>query len=164
MIYRIRHTTKFSYSQPIHESVMELRMRPRTDDQQRCLEFELRLSPDATARAYVDFLGNSVHHFDIPSMHDKLTIDAHSLVERLPPQPCSSEQPQNEWDQLDALVKGSHNWDWIHPSQVAQPTDRLRSFAEELGITRRDDPLTVLRDLNSRLFHAIKYEPGTTRV
>src|SRR5262249_43004149 len=104
MIYRIRHQTKFRYSQPICESVMELRMHPRTDSGQRCLEFQVSISPDAVVHSYTDFLGNIVHHFDIPSMHRELAIETRSLVERSSAGSSMKTAPAVSWDSLDALA------------------------------------------------------------
>ena len=35
--YSIRHLTRFRYSSPISESIMEARMNPRSDTHQHCL-------------------------------------------------------------------------------------------------------------------------------
>ena len=71
----IRHTSRFTYSAPISESMMEVRMQPRSDGRQRCLRFELTTQPRARVFAYQDSLGNVVHHFDIPSRHSRLWVD-----------------------------------------------------------------------------------------
>ena len=42
MYYSIRHLTKFLYKTPVSESIMETRMHPRSDAQQRCLTFLYR--------------------------------------------------------------------------------------------------------------------------
>ncbi len=41
MYYSIRHLTKFLYSNSVSESMMETRMHPRSDQNQRCLTFHL---------------------------------------------------------------------------------------------------------------------------
>ena len=43
--YSIRHLTRFRYSDPISESIMETRMHPRSDSHQHCLAFSLSVSP-----------------------------------------------------------------------------------------------------------------------
>ena len=43
--YSVRHVTRFHYSDPIRESVMELRMQPRDDGLQRLHSFELAIQP-----------------------------------------------------------------------------------------------------------------------
>src|SRR5258708_32697562 len=49
MHYSIHHLTKFRYSAPITESVMELRMQPCSDGAQRCLQFDLFAAPHCRA-------------------------------------------------------------------------------------------------------------------
>ena len=39
MRYTVRHVTRFAYESPVAESVMEVRMQPRSDGRQRCLHF-----------------------------------------------------------------------------------------------------------------------------
>src|SRR5580693_7417846 len=81
MYYSIRHLTKFLYKTPVSESIMETRMHPRSDAQQRCLTFHLSVSPRCRIFNFRDHLGNHVHHFDIPVQHEQLVIVAESLVE-----------------------------------------------------------------------------------
>ena len=64
--YLIRHLTKFLYANQVSESLMEARMHPRSDNNQRCLSFSLSVSPRCRVFSYRDHLGNNVHHFDIP--------------------------------------------------------------------------------------------------
>jgi len=45
MFYSIQHLTKFHYTSPVSESVMEARMHPRSEGNQRCLTFHLAVSP-----------------------------------------------------------------------------------------------------------------------
>ena len=83
--YAIRHLTRFTYASPVSESVMELRMRPASDATQRCLQFEVDLQPRARVFAYRDFLGNWVHHFDLPRRHTRLAVTARAQVQLDPP-------------------------------------------------------------------------------
>ena len=66
MAYSVRHITNFRYKPAVRESVMEVRMQPRTDFRQRCLSFSLSIEPRANTMVYRDFYGNAVHNFDIP--------------------------------------------------------------------------------------------------
>lgn len=160
----INHVTKFRYSAPITESIMELRMQPLSDGPQRCLKFDLNLKPSARVTSYRDHLGNAVHHFDIPGRHTQLVINATSIIESLtrpePPESLGTEA----WGELDALVDSGDYWDMLMPSQFARPTDLLLDFARELNLSRRDDPLTVLRELNAAIYKAFDYVPQSTTV
>ena len=54
MAYAIRHITTFNYKPSVGESVMEVRMQPRTDLRQRCLTFALEVEPRANVMSYRD--------------------------------------------------------------------------------------------------------------
>lgn len=164
MFYSIRHVTRFRYSDAISESVMEVRMQPRTEGPQRCLHFELTITPRARVMSYRDDQGNTVHHFNIPGQHHRLVITAQALVEmnEIPALPNALDG--DAWDRLDALVNENDYWDWLMPSTFARPTALLRTLADELGVTRRADPLTLLREINTGLFDAFTYKPQSTDV
>ncbi len=88
MYYSIRHVTKFRYSDPVSESLMEARMQPRSEGSQRCLSFQLMVQPKARVQFYRDYLGNTVHHFDVPGRHRQLSIVADALVDVQPARRC----------------------------------------------------------------------------
>ncbi len=50
------------------------------------------------------------------------------------------------------------------PSHFARPTPLLRELAHELAIGRRDDPLSLLREITAKIHHTFTYAPRSTRV
>ena len=164
MYYTIRHTTRFRYSAPINESNMEVRIQPRSEGNQYCLDFQLHTSPRAHIMNYRGEFGNRVHHFDIPNSHNQLTITAQALVDVTAPSPLPEALTPQAWDELDALTGSDDYWDTLMPSRFANPSELLYELAHELDVRRRDDPLTVLRDLNSAIYRTFEYSPKTTRV
>ena len=52
MKLEIVHSTRYKYSGPIAETVMEVRLRPMDGNGQRCLEFDLDVAP-ASKRARI---------------------------------------------------------------------------------------------------------------
>ena len=81
MRLEIVHSTRYRYSGPIAETVMEVRLRPMDGNGQRCLEFGLELSHGIEARSYVDGFGNHVHYFNLVKPHSGLTVVSRSNVE-----------------------------------------------------------------------------------
>lgn len=164
MYYSIRHLTKFLYSNPISESMMETRMHPCSDQNQRCLTFHLSVSPRCRVFSYRDHLANHIHHFDIPGQHPQLVIVAESLVEVQAPIQIPSFLAPDAWAELDSLVEQGDYWEMLLPSQFATPTESLEELAAKLDVRRRDDPLMVLHQLNQQIYEYFDYKPKSTKV
>src|SRR5437868_13050845 len=81
MLLKLTHQTDLSYSDLISESVMELRMAPRQEEDQHRLAFTLAIGPPTAAFSYFDWLGNTVHWFTVNSFHKDIRIIATSVVE-----------------------------------------------------------------------------------
>lgn len=163
MIYTVRHVTKFRYKPGVRESVMEIRMQPRSEGNQRCLSFDLTVKPNAAVMQYRDFLGNVVHHFDIAGTHAELTVKAQSLVEVLPIQDPDIAHAAT-WHDLDALVSSGDYYEMLLPSTFARPTELLDVLANELELERRGTPLRMLFDISEGIHEKFSYVPNTTNV
>jgi len=163
LIYSVRHVTKFRYTPAVRESMMEVRMQPRTEGNQRCLSFDLNVKPSAVMMQYRDFLGNSVHHFDIAGNHSELIIKTSSTVEVLPvPEPSISHA--GSWSELDALVSAGDYWEMLLPSTFARPTPLLEELAREMELERRGTPLRMLFDISEGIHEIFSYVPNSTSV
>lgn len=163
MIYSVRHTTTFRYEPAVRESVMEVRLQPRSDGEQRCLSFNLAVDPAANVMQYRDFMGNTVHHFDIAGKHTVVKVTAQSAVEVqnvAPPRAADS----GDWADLDALVAGNDYWEMLLPSHFAQSSASLEQLAGELGCERRGNPLALLTELNEAIYKLFAYVPNSTKV
>ena len=121
MFYSIRHLTKFLYSKPVSESMMETRMHPRSDANQRCLTFHLSVSPRCRVFSYRDHLANHVHHFDIPGQHPQLVIVAESLVEVQPALEIPSFLAPEAWKDLDQITSQGDYYEFLAPASSAPP-------------------------------------------
>jgi transglutaminase-like putative cysteine protease len=163
MIYSIRHTTTFRYEPAVRESVMEVRLQPRSESNQRCLTFSLDVNPPANITQYSDFAGNTVHHFDIAGSHKEVKVTAQSTVQvQAVPAPRPSEA--GDWADLDALTSGDDYWEMMLPSQFAHSTETLQQLAKELKCERRGGPLELLTALNEGIYRSFNYVPNSTKV
>lgn len=164
MYYTIRHVTRFRYNVPITESIMEVRIQPRSEGTQRCLDFRLSTSPRAQILNYRGENGNRVHHFDVPNRHNHLTITAEAIVEIQPLTPVPDALAPSAWRDLDDMTADDEYWDALQPSHFARPTELLHELMRELDIQRRDDPLTVVKAINSAIYKTFEYAKKNTRV
>jgi transglutaminase-like putative cysteine protease len=166
MPYLVRHLTRFTYTSPVSESVMELRMQPLSDGRQRLLRFDVTTTPRARVFAYRDFLGNAVHYFDIPGRHTRLDISAEAAVDITPPDFLPESLDISAWQAIDQLTATGAYGDWLAPSRFATETDALKAFSAAINLThdRSVDPLALLRNLTGTLYEELSYEPRTTHV
>ena len=163
MAYAIRHITDFCYRPAVRESVMELRVQPRSDARQRCLSFSLDVTPQANIMLYRDFLANTVHHFDIPGNAAQIQIITQSLVEVLPA-PAPDPRDAGEWHELDARIAASDFWEMLLPSQFVKASEELEKLAAELHVSRRGNALVLLLEINNAVYEAFDYVPNSTAV
>ena len=164
MYYSIQHQTKFRYSATVSETTMEVRLQPRSEWTQHCLTFDLDVSPRARMFHYRDHLGNLVNHFNVPARHDDLIITATSLVEVAPFSNWPETMERGLWGEIDAEVARDDFWEMLMPSHYAKPSSLLVELAAKLHVVRRDDPMTVLREITRGIYESFSYEQKSTRV
>jgi transglutaminase-like putative cysteine protease len=166
MFYAIRHFTRYRYSRSVWQSMMEVRMHPRSEGNQRCFVFQLSVNPRARIFGYTDSYGNLVHHFDLPSRHSHLTIISDALV-NIEAQPSIPEVMEYQaWQELEELIEKKDYWDMLMPSYFARSSPELEKLAEEIGATERKkrSPLEFLRDISSGLYRSFSYVKKSTAV
>jgi transglutaminase-like putative cysteine protease len=160
MLLRLTHTTDLVYSDLISESAMELRMAPRQEDDQHRLSFTLAIGPTAPATSYFDWLGNTVHAFNINPFHRQLRIMATSVVETNRP-PVNIEALPDRWPvcpgDCDYTV-----YDFLQFGGPVVDSPLLRKLAGELG-AKDGMPLGELANRMLRLINdRFTYRKGIT--
>jgi transglutaminase-like putative cysteine protease len=166
MFYAIRHFTSYRYSQQVWQSMMEVRMHPRSESNQRCFVFQLSVNPRARIFGYRDYYGNQVHHFDLPSRHGQLTIISDALV-NIDAQPSVPDFMEYEkWAELEEIVEKEDHWDMLMPSRFARSSPELEELASEIGANerKRRSPLAFLQDISSGIYHSFSYVKKSTAV
>jgi transglutaminase-like putative cysteine protease len=164
MHYGIRHITRFTYSATIRESVMEVRLQPRSDLCQRSLRFELATEPRASVSSYTDPFGNLVHHFDIPGAHRELMLTAESIVEfvsEVSPLPSIG---LDGWQMIDESARSAEGWEMLQDSTFARRTPRLEELATSIGAGRHLDPSSAVLALTAAVHGQFEYRRESTRV
>ncbi len=162
--YKIQHVTRFFYGSAVRESIMEVRMRPRDEWGQSCLFFELNVSPRCPVSMYRDYLGNHVHHFDIPATHMHETLTADSIVKVDPPAVLPEALDPDAWDEYTQANDDALTWEMTQPSPFCQRTPAVEAFVDELGLGRRSDPLTTVREVGKAVYDAFEYRTDSTDV
>lgn len=165
MFYSIRHITRFRYSNPVRESVMELRMQPRSEGGQALRNFQIATNPRAQLYAYTDNFGNAVYHFNVLREHSELRIEAQSVVEVKDSMPLPPHVDGLEWDRYNPLNLSGEHYDLLEDSAFARGSPQLAHFLSSRNLQKpADDPLTALKRLNTVIYGAFDYEVGVTQV
>ena len=168
MLIELTHTTTLNYSEIIRESVMELRVCPMQTESQTRLSFDLAIGPAAQVHGYFDWLDNHVHAFSINDRHNRIQIDAKSIVR--------TEQPPFMEQTVEAALQAATDV-WPLSQEVQQDytlfdflgnPSKLKTSAELLDLRSAVDPTegeplgqVILRALHL-LRDQFKYKQGVT--
>lgn len=160
MLLRIQHETKLSYSEPVSETVFEVRMAPPSDEDQTALRYRLRITPQAPVTSYRDGFGNRVDLFNVAKPYRELVVQATSFVrthrrpagERLAGVDCPA--PGSEPEPAEAL-------EFLRPSPLVDRGAALDAFLG--GLPCPSGPmLGALRGIVEAVRGRLKYEKKVT--
>lgn len=156
MLIEIRHRLSFRYDDYVRESQMELRVEPRSCERQTLQAFHLAVGPPSHVARHRDWNGNTVHHLGIRDYHERIEIEARSVVD------VASEGPG-----LDALGTAPPRaqgelLDFALPAGPTRGGARLAELERAVPVPR-DGPLdaqvaAIARGVRERL----DYVPGVT--
>ena len=165
MFYSIRHVTRFRYSAPVRESVMELRMQPRSEGPQTLRSFQIATNPRAQLYAYTDHLGNAVYHFNMLREHEELRIEAQAVVEMAPFPERPAKLDDLEWSRYNGFNLNDDHFDMLEPSKYARPSPELDAFMRIADLQKPvGDPLSALLTLQRGIYDSFEYQSGITEV
>ena len=164
MLLRICHITRFEYQAPAYDSHNEVRMRPLESADQRCVEFDLDLTPDASTFEYDDYYGNRVYGFSIHDRHPELIVAARSLVERVQaPHPAAIPTPFGEY-LLEDHVRNRIEYDFLNASRHVPFSEPLRKFFWLAKPDPSEDVAAYANRIVAFIRDQFVYEPGMTKV
>lgn len=173
MRYRITHRTTYHYTGPVYESFNEVRLRPLSDEQQRCLDFDLSIEPPATIIVFTDYYGNTVHDFSVPYLHSQLAIEATSDVVTFGAEDEPLAGPrEGEADQSPAVASLAANPDFADDLiEFLAPSTYVALEDESAAISRRIrqqggdlSAYAFLRACAEYIRATLDYRVGTTDV
>jgi len=152
------HTTRLSYGVHVVEGVMDVRLGPHSDADQRWQEYDLRATPNAAIRRYYDGFGNAAHLVTIARAHDAVELVSRGIVYtllddpfRLPATPPSPLGP-------------AELADYLMPSAIVPADPALEKMAAPFRPSRPDDTLEAVQRLMGLVYHGFEYEQHVTTV
>jgi transglutaminase-like putative cysteine protease len=169
VIYDISHVTRYSYETRVASSTLTLRVTPRDDGGQHCLDHTVLISPEPRSVIVErDFFGNTVSIALIETSLVDLSIEARARVEvARPAGPAAGSGPdlKNLADQVAGVdsVAADSPAHFIFPS----PRIPLRADIADYAATSLTANRAVLdgaRELAARIAKDFKYQPNSTAV
>jgi transglutaminase-like putative cysteine protease len=153
---RIRHLTRIAYSDPVTEEVVECRVGPLSDADQRWDHFELRVRPSGHLRGYVDGFGNAGHLATLVQPHDSIELIAQSDVETLLTNPF---QPPS---MPPRLLTRQETYDYLTPSSLVPEHPELVRLADGFRPADVADTFDAAHALSQEVHTSLVYTPDVT--
>lgn len=167
MHYKVRHQTRYLYSEEVSLSHSLLSCEPRHTEFQQCLHNEVWIDPlPHHFEKRRDALGNWVGYFSLEQPHRELTVVSRSLVQ-VDPRPL--QEPQGSWDELARRLLAAETEDdrlahqFLYASPYVPESPQAREYASVSFPPGRRAWDAVL-ELNHRIHKDFRYVPGSTAV
>ena len=158
MLLRINHATTLSYTAPVAETVLEVRMAPPSDEDQTALSYRLRITPRAPVTSFRDGFGNRVDLFNVTTPYRELVIEATSFV-RTHRRPALNRLEHISWPPegltaIDAV-------EFLQPSPLVDRSEALDECVAKLS-PATGSLADVARRAMDALAGRLKYEKRVT--
>lgn len=169
IIFNIRHSTTYSYLNPVTVSHHLLRLKPRGTVRQRLLEHAYKIIPEPKQiTTHTDYFGNPTHFMSIQGTHNSLEVVSTSRVEVFAPYtPDPGETPP--WEMVAALCLGDRAWKAVDATEFIFDSPLVQSASEYADYARVSFPaarptLQGVMDLLARIHSDFKFDPTATNV
>ncbi|MCU4674117.1 transglutaminase family protein [Catenovulum sp. 2E275] len=170
MKYKVKHSTTYSYSEPVSLCQNQARLSPISNEFQRCISNQVITTPAADyLDTFVDYFGNKVTVFDIPTQHENLIVTAISEVEIFNRQQASLFDAQITWESVVAALQFPVNELALQAAEFTLPSvftpidPQIRQYAFE-SFTPGRAIIQATEDLMARIFNDFQYESGFTTI
>ncbi len=158
MLLGIQHRTELTYGARVSESVMELRVMPRSDKNQTLRAFNLKVGPEAPVFSHRDWMDNQAHHFTIVAFHERVLIVAGATVEMHP----MLVELARATDPLPLTDLNPRFQDFLGFLGPVQRDPRLVQYAEQVGLFQCTRAAEAVMLVMTQLRDRIQYKKGVT--
>ncbi|QDU57294.1 transglutaminase family protein [Aeoliella mucimassa] len=170
MKYRITHTTKYSYSEPVPVCQNKLHLLPRTTAWQTCENYRLMVLPEpAMVDIMVDYFGNAVDYFSLIDSHQHLSVTAASDVEVTAPDKVADPAKSKPWEEVASMLRNpasvmpAVNRLFAYDSDYCRAEKVLADYARQ-SFTPQRPIVEACIDLTKRIYDDFEYRPQSTTV
>ena len=158
MNVHVEHNTRFDYDSDVVESVIDVRLGPRSDSHQRWRSFEIAVDPAGSFRRYADGLGNTAFLVTLAKPHRHLALRTVGEIETLLADPFAMPA------QPPAALGPSTLADFLNPSPLVPAMSELEALAVPHRPTSADDTFAAVQRLMHLVNQRLEYVAGVTTV
>lgn len=169
MRYNIRHTTIYSYTDPVPVCHNQVHLAPRDTPAQSCREHRVAIDPQPSVRAKRrDYFGNDVEFFSIQEAHEGLSVTAMSLVDvSSPVLKVGVKTPS--WEHIVAEIPARTRPPGLAVYFLTLPSPRIRISAALAEYARPSFPagrpiFDAVRDFTARIHNDFTFDAKATTV
>jgi transglutaminase-like putative cysteine protease len=168
VIYQIRHLTDYSYDIPASSAKLALRVTPRDEAGQHCIEHRVNISPSpASIEVEYDFYGNVVNIVAIDTPHTELSIEATARVEVT--RDASPTMPGMEWETVADAALSNRDLSPKAPAHFLFASSRVTLSTDVTRYARESFPqgrgiVEASLELARRIKKDFAYEPEATEI
>lgn len=165
MKLEIRHITKYRYTEPVTDSVNEVRLSPRTNYRQACYHHRIELEPNASMLSYEDYYGNRIHSFSVNNPHRELVITAVSTVVTHDNDGVRKKiwTPEEDWALLSSEEIGDRYAEFLLPTLYTASSDEVDGYADTIRLPG-EGVFELVSYMGTRIYRDFEYRPNATRV
>jgi transglutaminase-like putative cysteine protease len=167
--YRVRHTTRYTYSQPVAIAHNEVRLTPRSGGLQHARRTQLTIDPAPSVLSQQpDYFGNTAHFFTLQAPHSEMTVTAVSDVALKTEQPADPDASP-PWEDVRECLRNDLGDAGLDAYQFVFESPYVRWDAETVAYAAPSFPagrplLAGALDLTRRIHSDFTYAPGATSV
>jgi transglutaminase-like putative cysteine protease len=154
LIHRVAPT----FGAHVVQGVIDVRLGPRSDADQRWQEYDLRVSPNAGVRRYTDGFGNAAHLITIARPHEEVELVSGGVVDTL------LEDPFRVPPTPPAPLGPSGLADYLMPSAIVPAEPELERLAAPFRPATPGETLEAVRGLMGLVYRELDYEQHVTSV
>ncbi len=167
MKYRVTHTTRYRYSQPVSTCHNVAHLRPRSTSQQTCGSSILNIDPlPALTHQWQDMFGNRLDYFTIHAAHTELTVTAQNEVEVVSAGTLLDTAYPVSWEQAREYMQTETSDEQAIEARQFVLESAFVEFSPEIGeytvasLTPGRSLLEAVEDLMRRIHRDFTYDPG----
>lgn len=158
MIIKIRHTTRYKYTESVFLDPQTVRLRPKSDGSQRLISFDIDIDPVPDGIVdIVDVAGNDSTCVWFSGKHDHLTITTRSEVETLRTNPFDYIITEHSVAKIPVFYP-KYYVPSLRPYYMrnTEPEGQVDQFVSDVIDEAGVDTLSFLTALNKRIYEGFE--------